>query len=76
MDIESIRLKIEAGKYVISFTHTEKVRLRKIGAEEIEEAIWGGTVIESYPDDPRGPCCLILGLSKHKARKASAHPLR
>jgi len=52
------------------------VRLRKIGAEEIEEAIWGGTVIESYPDDPRGPCCLILGLSKHKARKASAHPLR
>jgi hypothetical protein len=66
MDIQSIRSKIKAGKYVISFTHTEKVRLRKIGAEEIEEAMLGGTIIEPYPDDPRGPCCLIFGLSKHR----------
>lgn len=62
MDIEAIRRKIRAGKYFISFTHTEKVRLRKIEAEEIEEAIFEGSIIEPY--DPRGPSCLILGLTK------------
>jgi hypothetical protein len=39
MDVETIRAKVRAGKYIISFTHTEKVRLRKIEAEEIEQAI-------------------------------------
>ena len=64
MDIDVIRVKVRAGKYVISFTHTEKVRLRKIEAEEIEKAICEGTIIEPYPDDPRGPSCLILGFSR------------
>jgi hypothetical protein len=63
MNIESIREKVRAGKYVVSFTHTEKVRLRKIKAEEIEEAIHGGTIIESYPNDPRGASCLIFGIT-------------
>ncbi len=63
MDIERIRAKVRAGKYIISFTHTEKVRLREIEAEEIEEAICNGTIIEPYPDDPRGVSCLILGFA-------------
>jgi hypothetical protein len=50
MDVETIRAKIRAGKYIISFTHTEKVRLRKIEAEEIEQAICNGAIIEPYPD--------------------------
>jgi len=63
MDIEPIRAKIRAGRYIVSFTHTEKIRLRKIGAEEIEEAIYVGNVIEPYPNDPRGPSSLILGFT-------------
>ena len=63
MDIERIRAKVRAGKYIISFTHTEKVRLREIEAEEIEEAIYNGTIIEPYPDDPRGASCLVLGFT-------------
>jgi len=63
MNIETIRRKVRAGKYIVSFTHTEKVRLRKIDAEEIEEAIYEGTIIEPYPDDPRGASCLILGFA-------------
>ncbi len=63
MDIETIRAKIRAGNYIVSFTHTEKVRLRKIEAEEIEESIGNGTIIEPYPDDPRGASCLILGFT-------------
>ena len=63
MNIETIREKGRAGRYIVSFTHTEKVRLRKIEAEEIEEAIYEGTIIEPYPDDPRGASCLILGFA-------------
>ncbi len=58
-----IRKRIESGAYVISFTHTEKLRRRRIGAHDIEEAIQNGEVIEDYPGDPRGPSCLILGRS-------------
>jgi hypothetical protein len=61
MDIEAIRAKVRAGKYVISFTHTEKMRQRKIEVGEIEEAICTGTIIEPYPNDPRGASCLVLG---------------
>lgn len=63
MDIGTIQTKVRNGKYVVSFTHTEKVRLRKIEATEIEEAICKGTIIEPYPNDPRGPSCLILGFT-------------
>ena len=44
-----IRERIGSGDYVISFTHTEKWRERKIGAGDVEEA--------------RGSSCLILGLA-------------
>ncbi len=63
MDIKAIRNKIKEGRYIISFSHTDKMRLRKIEAEEIEEAIFNGMIIEPYPDDPRGPSCLIMGFS-------------
>lgn len=63
MNLEAIQTKVRDGKYIISFTHTEKVRLRKIEAKEIEEAICDGTIIEPYPEDPRGSSCLILGFT-------------
>jgi hypothetical protein len=58
-----IRERVRRGDYVISFTHTEKLRERKISADDVEEAIYDGAIIEDYPDDPRGPSCLILGRS-------------
>ena len=65
MDIESIRAKVKDGMYIISFSHTEKIRQRKITAEEIENAIFEGTIIEPYPGDPRGASCLILGFTSN-----------
>ncbi len=59
--ITVIRERVRNGGYVISFTHTEKLRERKISAHDVEEAICDGAIIEDYPDDPRGPSCLILG---------------
>jgi hypothetical protein len=58
-----IRERVERGAYVVSFTHTEKLRRRRISAQNIEEAIANGAIIEDYPHDPRGPSCLILGHS-------------
>ncbi len=63
MDIEQIRRHIRQGSYNVSFTHTEKLRRRKISIVEVEEAIHSGSIIEDYPDDPRGPSCLVLGSS-------------
>ncbi|MDN3515410.1 MAG: DUF4258 domain-containing protein [Candidatus Brocadia sp.] len=63
MDIEAIQTKVKNGKYIISFSHTEKIRQRKITAKEIEDAICEGTIIEPYPNDPRGASCLILGFT-------------
>ncbi len=32
-----------------------------IGTDEVRRALDRGEVIEEYPDDPRGPSCLMLG---------------
>lgn len=69
MDIETIREKIAKGRYIISFTHTEKLRQRRIKAYDIEQAIKSGDIIEEYLDDPRGASCLVLGF-------AGARPLQ
>ena len=61
--LEAIREKIRAGDYYISFNHTEKLRLRKISAADIEEAILQGEIIEPYPHDPRGASYLISGMT-------------
>jgi hypothetical protein len=61
--IEAIQEKIRQGRYSISFTHTEKLRQRRIKAEDIEQAIEKGAIIEDYSEDRRGPSCLILGFA-------------
>jgi hypothetical protein len=61
MNLDQIRQKIQSRQYRISWTLTEKLRRRQISSEMIERAIETGTLIESYPNDPRGPSCLILG---------------
>jgi hypothetical protein len=61
--IETIQEKIAQGRYIISFTHTEKLRQRRIKAEDIEQAVKTGTIIEDYPEDRRGSSCLILGFA-------------
>ena len=53
MTIEYLRRQILEGKYSVAFTHTEKLRRRKIGLDTIEQVVASGKIIESYPDDPR-----------------------
>jgi len=62
--LKEIKQRVEKGKYYVSFTHTEKLRRRKICLEEIEEAISHGEIIEDYPCNARGASCLILGFTR------------
>lgn len=61
MNINWIKSKIETGDYEFS-AHAENERQAdKILIEEIEFALRKGKIIESYPNDPRGQSCLVLG---------------
>ena len=61
MQIDEIRTLISAGRYEVSL-HAQQERLEDdLDISEIETAILAGEIIEDYPNDPRGPSCLISG---------------
>ncbi len=67
MTIQGIRTDVARGNYEISY-HAEKERYAEdISIGDLERAIADGSVIEDYPDDPRGPSCLVLGNSGDRA---------
>ena len=66
MDTQKIREKFTKDEYEISF-HAEKERYSEdITSADLENAISNCEIMEDYPDDPRGPSCLILGYSKSR----------
>ena len=59
MTIEEIRQRIRDGTYEFSI-HAQQERLEDdLDVTEIETAILIGEIIEAYPQDPRGPSCLV-----------------
>lgn len=48
-----------------SFAEKERY-VEDITLYDLEKAISNGEILENYPDDPRGPSCLLLGLSKKR----------
>ncbi len=59
--IEAIQRKVQQGQFEFSKHAVDQSILRRIGIQEIREAIANGLVIEDYPDDKYGPSCLIYG---------------
>ena len=67
MEIRDVQEKVRRDEYEISF-HAEKERYAEgITISDLEAAIYNGEILEDYPDDPRGPICLILGHSQNRA---------
>ena len=63
MNKEIIRKLVRLGRYEFS-KHAERERQSdKIATAELEQALCICEIIEDYPDDPRGPCCLTLGFA-------------
>jgi hypothetical protein len=61
MTIEEIKELVRAGRYEVSI-HAQQERLEEdLDLNEIEAALLQGELIENYPEDPRGPSCLVGG---------------
>lgn len=67
MTIDEIRQLVRAGLYEVSI-HAQQERLEgDLDIDEIETALLLGEVVEDYPNDPRGPSCLVGGLAGAKS---------
>lgn len=65
MDLEKIKSKVRANKYV--YTHHAEIerRVDELTFAQIEKALLNGEIIEEYPDTGRGESCLILGFAEN-----------
>ena len=69
MDIKQVKDLIRQKKYRVTL-HAEAERdAEEITLQEIEQVLLSSVaeIIEDYPNDPRGPSCLILGFTEEKA---------
>ncbi len=62
--LEGIQEKISTGQFEFSQHAVDQSIVRRIGVQELREAIASGEIIEDYPDDKYGPSCLILGFTQ------------
>jgi hypothetical protein len=63
-DLITERIRSSAAQRVLFLPHAVRQMSRPnrmITTREIRTVIGHGEVIENYPDDPRGPSCLLLG---------------
>jgi hypothetical protein len=59
--IDEIREKIATDQFELSKRAVDQSVARRIGMQELREAVAEGEVIEDYPDDKYGPSCLVSG---------------
>lgn len=61
MDIEWIKQRVRSGNHEFSGHADDERQAERISVAEVEGAILDGEILEDYPNDPRGPSCLVLG---------------
>lgn len=67
MNIDEIRALIGSGDYEFSL-HAQQERLAEdLDVADIEAAVLAGEVLEDYPNDSRGPSCLVCGNAGNRA---------
>jgi len=64
--LDALRVAFTSRRYILTWHATERLEERKITPREVEETILSpkAEIIEDYPNDPRGPSCLVLGETK------------
>ena len=58
------KVKDAAGRKILFLPHALRQMLRParfITAREVHQVVERGSIIEEYPDDPRGHSCLMIG---------------
>jgi hypothetical protein len=64
ISLDAIRDKVRERRYELARHAVDQSMLRDIRMMEVEEALLNRSeVVEDYPDDKRGPTCLILGFT-------------
>ncbi len=61
--IDEIREKFAADEFELSRHAVDQSVVRRIGVQELRQAVAGGEVIEAYPEDKYGPSCLVFGVT-------------
>jgi hypothetical protein len=62
------RVRLAAGNKILYLPHAVRQMLRPermITTREVRRVIGEGSLVEDYPEDPRGHSCLILGQGDH-----------
>ncbi len=59
--IEQLRGKVSTDQFELSKHAVDQSIIRRIGMQELREAVATGEVIEDHPDDKYGPSCLVVG---------------
>lgn len=61
--VEFVQSEVASQSYEISI-HADDERLADdLTLSEVETALTGCELLEDYPDDPRGPSCLVWGMT-------------
>jgi len=63
--LEGIQARVKERDYRFTLHAGHRMTERYISVREVEEALLsdGAQVIEDYPEDPRSPSCLVLGIT-------------
>lgn len=63
--LEEIQARVKSRDYYFTIHAGDRMIERHIAVREVEEALFSESaeVIEDYPEDPRSPSCLILGMT-------------
>jgi Domain of unknown function (DUF4258) len=61
LDIGWIKQQIRSGNYEVSGHAEDERQAERISIADVEAALLSAEMLEDYPNDPRGPSCLVLG---------------
>ena len=61
IELTWIRAQVQTGEYEFSEHAEQERQADRIPIADVERALLNAEILEDYPDDPRGPSCLILG---------------
>jgi hypothetical protein len=59
--LDIAQVKVRQDEFELSAHAQQEAAAEQIGVDDIKYAILVGQALEPYPDDPRGPSCLMVG---------------
>ena len=59
--LDIAQVKVRQDEFELSEHAQQEAAAEQISVDDIKHAILVGQALEPYPDDPRGPSCLMVG---------------